>query len=272
MSNKNQTTNNNNTSSKLSLETPIPFDGTYQSKFVTTLTLSKYINELFRCTFKDYIGCTVSPNLNNQNIGGGFVALDLYFAPNSDNGKGASITGFCPIGVTPISANKNMDVKKNNYLATALKHNAITTTSSTMQITQEAIDLLYDLMLFGLKGKLKKSAKSFSDLGVTVEATDNRQYQYGNTRPSIYNIIRGLDINEVMRVIHGDKNNSTDYQVSPVKPILQMMGTNGYTNQLDAKWLYSITELNRVEVTDLMNELGLYNKVSDLGIMTEGFN
>ena len=90
------------------------------------------------------------------------------------------------------------------------------------------------------------------------------------SRPVIYNIIKGIDINAVMKVIFGDKENSYEFQVTPVKPVYaNAYGAVGVG--VGAKWIYSIMKLDKSNLNDLMNELGFYNKVSDLGILTDSF-
>lgn len=250
---------------KLYLAEPVEFDGTSESKFLTTVSICKYINELMRGAFVDYVGCTVTPNVNNSTgICGEPVTLDLYFAPNSDNGKGASIRAFCPVGTD--SNKEPVTPTKNNYVGMALQHNTRVTTTSTMQITQNAVDMLYDLLIYGLRNGVKPEPKSFSAKGLAVETADAGQY--GNPKPYVYNIIRGVDINAIMKIIFGDKQNNFEFQVTPIKPVLATQSTNG---TLDSKWLFLISKLDKNDFNDLMNELGFYNKTSNLGIVTATF-
>ena len=94
------------------------------------------------------------------------------------------------------------------------------------------------------------------------------QGQIGAIKPQVYNVIRGIDINEVMRVIFGDKKNTFDFWTVPIKPVVQNTMIN---SPVATNWLYGITKLDRDNTSDLGNELGFYNKTSDIGIMTQTF-
>lgn len=251
---------------KLYLAEPVEFDGTSEAKYLTTISICKYINELMRGAFVDYVGCTVTPNAgNNKSLCGEAISVDLYFAPNSDNGKGSAIRAFCPVGTDNKKEPESTPVK-NNYVSLALQHNTRVTTTSTMQITQNAIDMLYDLLLSPLKANVQPNPKSFSSRGLAVETTDASQY--GNPKPYVYNIIRGVSLDAIMKVIFGDKQNNFEFQVTPIKPVLATQGING---SLDSKWLFVISKLDKNELGDIMNELGYYNKQSTCGIVSATF-
>lgn len=250
---------------KIVLEKPVDFDGTNESKIVTTTVLSKYINELFKGAFKDYVGCNIRTVQPNESLAGEMVALDLFFAPNSDNGKG-NVAAFCAAG-TDAKASSTPTAKQ-NIMAACLSHNQLVTTTSSMVVTTDGVSMLYPLILNGFKSRLKETSESFSKCGIAVETSTPSQY--GMSRPVIYNIIKGIDINAVMKVIFGDKENSYEFQVTPVKPVYaNAYGTVG--TGVGAKWIYSIMKLDKSNLNDLMNELGFYNKVSDLGILTDSF-
>ena len=255
---------NNTNKVVLELATPVDFDGTSETKIVTTTILSKYINELFGGGFKDYVGCTIKTG--QDSMIGEAVTLDLYFAPNSDNGKG-NISAFCAAG-TDVK-HQQQTTAKTNVLSACLSHNRMITTTSSMVVTADAVSALYGLILNGLKSRLKENSKSFSDCGVAVETAINSQY--GMNRPIVYNIIRGIDINAVMKVIFGNKENSYEYQVTPIKPVFTQVIGGVDTNAMGSKWIYSITQLDKSNLNDLMNDLGFYNKVSNFGIMVDTF-
>lgn len=256
----------NKTTASIRLAEPVAFDGTNETKIVTTTVLSKYINELFRGAFKDYVGCTIKTVQQGESLAGEMVSLDLYFAPNSDNGKG-NIAAFCAAGADAKAT--AAPEAKNNIIGACLSHNRMITTTSSMVVTTDAVSMIYPLILNGFKSRLKESSKSFSDCGIAVETALNSQY--GMNRPIIYNIIRGIDINAVMKIIFGDKENSFEFQVTPIKPVYTQVIGGVDTNAMGAKWIYSIVKLDKSNLNDLMNELGFYNKVSNLGVLTDVF-
>lgn len=258
--------NNKKEGAKIVLETPVEFDGTNESKIVTTTVLSKYINELFKGAFKDYVGCTIRTVQPNESLAGEMIALDLYFAPNSDNGKG-NIAAFCAAG-TDAKASATPETK-NNVIAACLSHNQLITTTSSMVVTTDGVSMLYPLILNGFKNRLKETSESFSKCGIAVETSTPSQY--GMNRPVIYNIIKGIDINAVMKVIFGDKENSYEFQVTPIKPVYTPVYGSVDNTTVGAKWIYSIIKLDKSNLNDLMNELGFYNKVSNLGVLTDSF-
>ncbi len=253
------------TTAKLSLVEPVPFDGTSECKHVTNVNLAMYINALFKSAFKDCIGCTITPNTTGS---GDLIDLDVYFAPGGDNGKGSKLSAFAPAGVS-VNTPAVDSQKKFNYVAMAMQHNYRASTTSSQQITAEAVELLYDLMSWSVKGNLKKSPKSFADCGVVLETAIPGQY--GTTKPQVYNIVRKVDINAVMKIIFGGESNNYEFLVTPVKPVMTAMAAMPGAMPVDGKWLYAITKLDREAVADLSNELGFYNKVSDLGIVTDTF-
>lgn len=261
---------NNNTQTKpgIRLAQPLAFDGTCETKHVSTNTLCKYVNELFRGVFKDYLGCKITPNITNP-MPGDTVTVDLFFVPNSDNGKGAKTRAFCPIGDAEVAnaSNDNQVSPKNNYVAAILKHNTRVNTSGTMQITPEAVELLYPLIQWKYKGKLKESAKSFTALGLAVETCVPSQY--GVTTPIIHNMIRGIDLDAIMKIIFG-QDNAYEFAVSPIRPMLPW--ANGMNVPVTPSWLFAISKLSKSEVQDLANELGYNSKISDLDINTSGLD
>ena len=260
--------NNSNTASKavLKLAKPAEFNGTNESRLVTTSLLSKYINTLFKSAFKDYVGSIIKVVQPSESLAGEVVSLDLYFAPNSDNNKG-QVAAFCTAG-TDAKASA-APTAKNNIIGACLSHNQLVTTTSSMVVTTDAVSMLYPFILGGFKNRLKETSESFSKCGIAVETS--MAGQYGMARPIIYNVIRGIDINAVMKAIFGDDENSFEFQVTPIKPISTPIygAMNGAT--IDSKWIFSIIKLDKNNLNDLMNELGYYNKVANLGVATDTF-
>lgn len=259
---------NEKNDARIVLAEPVAFDGTNESKIVTTTVLSKYINELFKGAFKDYVGCTIRPVQQNESVAGEIIALDLYFAANSDNGKG-NVAAFCAAGAdTKASASSTPDAK-HNIIGACLGHNQMITTTSSMVVTAEGVSMLYPFILNGYKNRLKETSESFSKCGIAVETSIASQY--GMNRPVVYNIIKGVDINAVMKVIFGDKDNTFEFQVAPVKPVYSSVYGSVDNMSVGSKWIYSIMKLDKSNLNDLMNELGFYNKVSNLGVLTDSF-
>ena len=159
---------------KIVLEKPVDFDGTNESKIVTTTVLSKYINELFKGAFKDYVGCNIRTVQPNESLAGEMVALDLFFAPNSDNGKG-NVAAFCAAGTDAKAS--STPAAKQNIMAACLSHNQLVTTTSSMVVTTDGVSMLYPLILNGFKSRLKETSESFSKCGIAVETSTPSQYE-----------------------------------------------------------------------------------------------
>lgn len=257
--------NQNQPKIKLALAEPIPFNGTADTALVSTLTLAKYINELFFGTFIDYIGCRIYPNTDNAALTSEPVVVDLHFSLNGNNNRGGKYQAFVPVGTAEASTKGDAP---NNYLAMAGAHNARINTTSASVITQDACDLLFDCIGFPVNQKVKCNPKSFKDAGMTVEINA------GNA--GIQCIVRGISINSIMKILYGGKNNEHDFFVAPIKPITLMSDvTNGFggvnNDPKNFKWLYVIYKMDKSAIQDLYNEMGLYNKIADSGVITATF-
>lgn len=259
------TNNNQQPKIKLALAEPLQFNGTADTSLATTLTIAKYVNELFLGTFVDYLGCRVYPNTDNSALNSDPVTLDLHFALNGDNGRGAKYRAFVPAGTTDAKANTDAP---NNYLQATVAHNARMQTTSAGVITQDACDLLFEHIGFPLNQKIKCNPKSFKDLGATVE--------FNAGTAGIQCIIRGISINSIMKILYDGKNNAFDFMVNAIKPISLQGDIINYsgltaTDPKNYKWLYIIYKMDKSAIQDLYNEMGLYNKIADSGVITATF-
>lgn len=252
----------------------IEFPSTMDGSVMTTTDVSKYVNTLFGKIFADYKGCVVKVDqgsnqmdpqaqLDNRHP----ISVELYFAPGTGEGKENCLKAFKPIA-TPEEreAAKSSDGKKRmNFVSRMEMFQMAMGNNKTFIITQDAVDILRDLLWYELKTNLpegdKCTPKVFNERGISVEtcsAATAQQNMYGmpSTDPKvIYGVVRFIDINEIFHLIFGDKEDSRCYyETRPVKPIAQMyqgMGSIG-----TAKWLVYVNRLNEKSVRDTLTELG----------------
>lgn len=250
------------------LET-INFPSTMDGAMLTTKDASKYVNAIFSRIFSDYAGCVIridqSTNPNDPQAQLNMmhpVQVDLYFklTPTGDNE--GTIRAFKLVGEKD-PKEETTPAGSMGYTNKIANWNAAITQNKVTCITQEAVDIIYDLLWYELKKYIPEknlNAKIYNDRGISVETCINTNmtpgYQNENNKV-VYGVIRYVDINEVFKLLFGAKVDDAKvfYQINPVKPIVQyMVGMTG--NVGEQKWLLCLNRLNEKSLRNVLAELG----------------
>lgn len=259
------------------------FPSTIDCAAMTTSSISRHVNSLFRRVFADYEGCKVivdqqqDPNgisvLNQIHP----IQVELYFPlGNVTDGDNSKVYAFRPI--TDKINNQKSNLSNNmGYTSRCLGHNIAMTTNKSSEITQDAIDIFHPLLWreVQMRTSVNPSPAEFANLGIYVEgSTSNNSGIYTSQVNSriIYNIVKFVDINSILSILFGEKDEDTGsrliYQVTPIKPFDANMNTNMIT-QRDRKWVFYVYRNNEQSLADMVNELGGYNVTNSLNICTD---
>lgn len=245
--------NNNESRAKVKIEIDRKeeFVGITKTDYKTSTTLAKSINDIFQTVFSDYNGCYIEPG--NQYYGEGAVTVVLDFIPGYDNGQGAPIKAFELIGSKELGEN----ARRNGPIASAtIQHNQINKQRETYELTQDAVDVLYELLLPSIKSTTKDNPKAFANRKLYQESVDNSTIGYGFTQKEvIHEYMRCLDITQLISLIlpkSDEEGNRYIYEVTPARPLASM----GFGNNLSTNYLFAITQYNQKAMTNIINECG----------------
>lgn len=250
------------------LET-INFPSTMDGAILTTKDASKYVNAFFSRIFSDYAGCiiridqTINPEDPQSQLKMAHpVQVDLYFKATPTGENEGAIRAFRLAGEKD-SKDEATPAGSMGYTNKITSWNAAITENKVTCITQEAVDIMYDLLWYELRRNIPEkniNAKIYNDRGISVETCINNSgmpsYQNDNNK-IVYGVIRYVDINEVFKLIFGDKVDDAKvfYQINPIKPIIQfMVGMAG--NIGEQKWLLYLNRLNDKSMRNILSELG----------------
>lgn len=241
------------------------FPSTMDGAIITTKKVAMIVNAFFGRIFSDYKGCYVRVDQGNSNSPQQDlnmyhpVQLDLYFDLNANPENEGTIKAFKLIG-NKDAAKGASNPNRMNYVERATHYNAAIIENKVTDITQDAVDIMYDLLWYEIRKVVPSNCtpKHFNDRGIAVET-----YITENGERKIIGVIRYVDINEVFKLIYGKTkdNGKCWYQINPIKPIAipgimnNMVATqNGV--QINEKWLLYLMRLNEKSLRDVVGELG----------------
>lgn len=228
------------------------FNGVSRVDYKSSVDLARSINSIFKDTFKDYNGCAVE--LGNPKAYEPPVVLILDFIPSYDNGNDAPLKAFKAIG-------ENTDDKSHigPIAASIMQHNQLVSTKETFEITQDAIDILNDLLDQNVKNLIgnNPTVAKYRDRGVYVEGTEQTGSPYAQSKTIIHEYVRCVDIEAVLKLILPEKNeegNKVIYTVSPMNLVCDKMNV--------AQYIFSITQHDVRAMSNIVAEYGEKKKQS----------
>lgn len=248
----------------------IDFPSTMDGAVMTTTDVSKYVNTLFSKIFADYKGCIVTidqsadpTNPQSQLNQAHPVQLQLYFSVSPADKDDKRLRAF------DILSQSSKEDKKTpgrmNFVARTRMYQMAMTENKVSCITQDAVDLLYDLLWFELKRNIPENCtpKTFNDRGISLEtctSSTSQNNMFGtdqNDSKIVYGVVRFIDINEIFHLIFGDTEDSRCYyQVTPVKPVIPVLPGMTPNMMSEQKWVLYVNRLNEKGVRDVLTELG----------------
>lgn len=250
----------------------INFPSTLDGAVLTTTDVSKYVNTIFGRIFSDYKGCvikidqTANPNNPQSQLSAAHPVLcDLYFAIGSSPKDDKRLKAFEIIGH---ESEEEVPKKKNrmNFVSRMEVFQMSMSENKTSVITQDAIDIIQDLLWYELRSNLPKQVtpKVINERGIAVETCSRgtaQQNMFGAPVESnnvVYGVIRFVDINEILHMVFGDDEDTRcHYDVRPVRPTASMYaGMMPNMNNGEQKWLLYVMKLNEKAVRDVLTELG----------------
>ena len=232
----------------LNIEQKEDFTGTTYTDYRSSNTLASTINSIFRNLFKDYNGCYIEVgNISQQEAP---ISVVMDFKPGSNNNPDAEFEAFRKIteedgkrGAGPI-------------IESMKAHNQMIDTKESFVITQDAADLLYDLIMPDIRCKMKADPRSFQSKGIYVEdvvATPTTG-GFGRVINVIHEYVRCIDINVLMKALLPEKNENGNKVVYEIKPVnyIPSFGNFGGSN-----YLLSITQYDLTAMTNVLRECGI---------------
>lgn len=216
--------------------TPIAFDVTTESKLVTTLDLAANVNAVFRKVFRDYDGCNIvlDPNQNR------WKAV-LYFRENVNIGTEGAVANITPLASKVQGSDGKPSIGRRLEGITLLQSNI------HYSLTKETTDVLQKYYL-----PWEKEPKSgfVNWKRFLTEQSDPSPYGYSSA--AIYVCVSGIDVVELLKDIYGNKNEEdhwVDYSITAIRPITQYQV--GSTNLL-----LGIQRIDCDEVKNLYSKIG----------------
>lgn len=250
---------------------PVDFPGTTESAYMSTITLSKYVNSIFRNAFKDYVGCKIYPIFNDAYTMRHPVRCDLIFSLGSDNLTGAKLAAFKPVA-DPVKA--QIGGARANYTDMISSHNARIRNLNCAEITQDAIDIFHPLLWNELAKTTNETSKAYQDKGIVKEQSTS--VPYSATTEIVTPVISYIDITNIWKVLCSPaKDDKDEYMVTPVRSIAAMnpaiQQQAYYNGQAVENYLYQISKINRDDFMDLMNEVGYVSRTGNVDCFTDSF-
>lgn len=260
----------------------INFPSTNEMALMTTNTLCKYVNRIMAGIFADYKGCRIVVDQSNNaidpqvNLAANHpVQLELFFTVTKSDDLSGRIKAFKLINEEKIE--RKQSANKMNYVRITTAFNAAMTENKCCQITQDAVDILSDLLWYELKNVIPEdcTVKTFNDRGIsleTVQQADANIYVAENSPKIIYGVVRYVDINAILSMLfEKETEGNVYYEVRPIKPVIPAM-IGGYNAAAfgDQKWLIAVDRISEKTMRDLLTELGTV-PVTGPNINTEGF-
>lgn len=252
---------------------PVNIPKTTEAALMSTVTLSKYVNTLFNGVFKDYTGCKVYPVLNDIYSARHQVRCDLYFTLGSDNLMGAKIAAFKPIA----NGVKSTIGAKANYTEVIMQHNARLRSLNSAVITQDAIDIIHPLLWFELAAQTKETAEAYSKKGIIKE--QSTPLPYNDRSQMVTPVISFADIDSIISTIeHGctlDKKTGRrfdDHYITPVRSISSIANQQYMYQQAQTgveNYLYQISKIDKAQLNDLANEIGMISRTGSADCFTD---
>lgn len=186
---------------------PVPFESTTEAKLLTTLDLGAMINALFKKVFKDYDGCTLvlDPNQNRWKA-------RLFFRENVNVSTDGAVKNIIPLSTKADRSNGRPSIGQR------LESVSMITSNVHYKLSTETTDVLTKYyMPWEKNGKGEVNWKFFL-------SEQSEQIQYGVGGTAIYVCVSGVDVVELLKSIYGAKNEEdhwVDYSVTAIRPVTQ---------------------------------------------------
>ena len=219
--------------------TPTEMESIMKSKLVTSTQLNGMVYSIFKEHCPEIEGCWVD-------VGPTGVSCELYFSfidkPEEEMAKDGKIKVVQLRG-----QNKN----GNSAYADIERYNNRMKRASVFELTEGGKDTLSEFV----------SLRYFTDVNqnrvdwkkVVTEAAESDIY--GRTRTYVK---VAIDMERVLQKVYGKTSENGEdylYMINPSRPITTYQGANG--NMFTSNWLFSINQMNRKVLSDVMDQSGL---------------
>ena len=239
----------------LNIEQKEEFNGTTEIDYKSSNTLAMSINSIFKELFTDYNGCYIEVG----NIAQGEIPISVVmdFIPGKVNDQSEGIAAFEQIA-------QSSDNKRNGSIISGMvEHNQMIDSKVTYVITQDAVDLLYDLLVPGIRQTMKATPKAFQSRGIYVENIQTADTGYGptfgyNAQQVYHEYVRMIDINILLKAMLPEKNrkgNKVIYDIAPVRSMPNYFGFNA-GGQGPSNYLFAISQYDLTAMTNVVREYG----------------
>lgn len=228
---------------------PISFESTTEARLTTTLELAALINALFNKVYRDYYGCNIMLDQNQNRW-----KADLYFCENANAATENTVKNL-----EPIAAKLSTFAPDGTRATIGSKVSAFTARSANIHYdlskeTRESLSKFYMPYEFNRKGEIEWKRFTFEQ---------KEQANYGYNASTIYICVRGVDVVKLLSQIYGNKNEDNhyvDYAVTSIRPLAQIQPNN-------SNMLLNIQRIDQYHVEELCKKIGAIPSVGRLPII-----
>lgn len=233
-------------------DTPLEFTGTVTTMLTTSTKLSMQINEVFKPLYEDWYGSEI---IASDKVPGMLVVNFLFKALNEgDDEKRA----FLPVGKSQ-NRSSNATLGQINYI------NAVNRRNDTMEITEYGATSIYSIMSKDIQKSINsKSIDGMRESMKRYVGETHNQIMYSNVQ-NIYNIVTGIDINKVLSVIFGSKDERDDnivYKARPIRPVTDMVTSR-------PNYIVEVQKMTIGSFSEAMRDMGAMPMPGNISAVTE---
>lgn len=230
--------------------TPLEFAATTSTALSTTTELAMQINEVFKPLFSDWHGCDVLVDEAGR--------LVVNFVFRAVTGVDDAKRAFLPI-------NQTLDKSQNKTMNRIVQINALNNASSRrLEMTKYGAEMIYDVLNRAARqGRNPFDPKSF--LKLTGEIYENAGYN--NSIQNIYCTVMGIDINKILGLLFGTKDEKEGqiiYGLTPKRPVVAGQMPGARTN-----FIVEIQKMTMRKFNEAMTRLGAVPMPGAITAITE---
>lgn len=247
------------------------FRTTYDVEMITATELAKTIDTLFGRVFNDYHRCNLNPVQAGQFNGAGSSAYDLSlsFRPNANATEEPDDEGKVAAFIPAVAA----DGKTANAIYNSMKKVSATAKLNTVfTISQTATEILRNLFIDNFvfadpTFTTDPSPKKYLQRRLIGEQQARVNIGYNRFTPVVENVILHLDINKVLQLIKGDKNEKGEklfYSIRPITDIYANIPNSAGFTPIRSETVIEILRLNGVEWDNFNARIGASQKSQEV--------
>ncbi|MDD3122007.1 MAG: hypothetical protein PHC62_00660 [Candidatus Izemoplasmatales bacterium] len=247
-----------------------PFKETFSVELTTATNLMYLMDKVFGSVFNDFHKSQIVP-IVNMTSGTGYE-LNLLFRSKANavedvDGEG-KVSAFVP------RMEAEAPTSRNTMFSTLKKVGTASKTINQFMISQPACELLRTLFMDNWTLRDQKfiadpNAKRYCNLGLIGERTvqENLGYMNNNNVTVIENIVMHIDVNKVLQMIKGDKDENGErlfYQIRPVMDVYANVQNPSGMIPIRSETVIEILRLNGDKFEEVKASVGATQKNEEI--------